>query len=627
MTHKPMHRLIAAAALCCAVLIALPPAALGAGASDTIDDAWLGRIATKELELAVRAETWDAPRKRLRKALLARLACGPVNDETLTRLVFALRGCDVLETASQAAGKTDLAPWLMKRPEVRRRFIRAVDDVRKPAQAVARLAELVDGAEKSVAKHPDLAVAFATAEPLKHYRDQPNPATLLESFRYYTESKVRFATDVGDLPYESARYLADTRLSLAERAWAAKHYARMRTPAKAYFDLDYDYDHFSEGKDKKIADKPYSLMNLKKVGGVCIEQAYYAAEICKALGVPATIVHGRGGGGVHHAWFAYLKQSRGRSIWDSRTGRYESQSYFLGWLRDPARGKMLDSELMLYGAASDLSLARRESSWALHQAALLAATHDPNDPVDANAALLELARAHDKLLADADTPKADTSWIGRSRAVDMDVVQELLKASVKANLAHRPAWDTLAELRKEDRIPVDDLGDYFDTLIDETAKRYPDFSYVMVMRIVPTVDDADRRIRVYQRAMRIYRRRPDLQGRILLAVGDDYLEKQDDKPKALAAYTTAARRCVKIADVVIKAARKAEDLYSTANRTDLAIKLYHQLWKKTSPPRQSGPFARQTSYYQLGARLAFLLDMEGETDDAQAIRKRIGMED
>ena len=69
---------------------------------------------------------------------------------------------------------------------------------------------------------------------------------------------------------------------------------------------------------------------------------------------------------------------------------------------------------------------------------------------------------------------------------------------------------------------------------------------------------------------------------------------------------------------------KAEKLLVDAGHTKPAIAMYAKLFKSARKPgRKANVFARQTSYYILGERLAGLLEGDGQEKEAQKIRKMI----
>ncbi len=606
------------------------------------DDSWLGEIALEQLTQVVAAqgdslgtgEKYLELAQLMEKAILARLTCGHVDElKSLNDMVFVLRACRHLPLTYEISGDRKFAKWLIEHRAVSRRLFRAVEDIRLPEDALKNLHELIKTEEKTVIEYPDLAVAFATSLPMKHYRPQPEEASMLDSFQWYTDPKADFLRyDLKKMPYEISRYLASSRLNIKERKWAVTNYYKTANPARSYFDLKYDYDHYLKGEPKKIADIPYTLPNLRKVGGVCIEQAYYAAEVNKALGIPATIVYGRGGSGGSHAWVACLKLTRGGSEaeWDSQTGRYESQLYYIGTVNEPATGKeILDCELALVGAAAGLPLQRREQADAA--TVLAGIVEKVRDKIaEGDLSVLEkLAQQYNQSPAktkdgkDAPKQQAQTGWIKAERKIGLSLVEDLIAGAIEQNLAHGPVWEFIIGLAKDGRLPADHLDRFFEILVTRTAKQYPDYSCRLIMRIVPTIADPQRREKVYKNAFNIYGKRPDLQGWILIALGEDY-QKQDKKKQALQAYEQAAGRCADLAEIVLEASGRAESMFIEAKRRDLAIKMYGSLFARAKKAKKvHSAFRRQTAHYQLGKRLAQLLIDDGKMSAARRVEAQI----
>jgi len=590
---------------------------------------WLVRAALDELQEAAAggASKLAELKERMSEAILARLSCGRLDQmEALNSMFYVLEACKYLSLARETCDEK-FARWLADNRGVSRLLFRALEDVKSPKESLKVLHELVADDEKAVLDYPNLAAAFATSRSLAHHRTAPASCTMLEAFRWYTRSKQTFRYDLKSMPYELSRYLADSRLGIPERQWAAQNYANHSNPAKCYFDVKYDWESYAK-KDtpQKIEKLDYTLQNLRQVGGVCIDQAYYASQVCKSLGIPSAIVSGHGSSGMSHAWVASLKLASGgqQAAWDTATGRYEEHQYFTGSLRDPARGgEILDSELMLAGFAAQLPLQRREEA---HAATMLARTvsRSGEAPLAADlSALKKLADAHDKRCAGkSDAPKADLSQFKAERKIDAALMEDLLDAAIQRNLAHRPAWDLIVELGKAGRLPVDHLDRFFGLLVDRTAKQFPDYSCVMVMKIVPAIPDPARREKVYQRALAVYGSRPDLQGRVLVALGDEYVA-QNQSQKAYSTFEEAATKCLNVSEVVMAAASKAENLLLSAGPRgrEAAIKLYTKLFGMTKGSKSN--FRSQTSHYQLGLRLADMLSNAGREAEARQVLKKI----
>ncbi len=591
----------------------------------TVPDTTLRKAVLGALDSAAESGQYEKLRGLVRRAVVERMACGGVEDLTaLNDMVYVLRACEYLPLTKSAptddpgtgAGNLKLDTWLVKHRDVSRLLFRALGDVNNVTECIGKFRKLLAAEQKTILAYPNLAVAFATARPMNfRLKDRTKTATLLESFRWYTNSKVNFRYDLCKIPYELSRHLADSRLSIAERRWVVGKYGKMTDPATSYFHLKYDTGHYKQGKDKKIKSLKLSLPNLLKVGGVCIEQAYYSAQVCKTLGIPAAIVSGDGASGIGHAWLAALKITAGgkRAHWDSTTGRYRAHRYYTGLVNSPTGGTMLDSELELTGAAAQLPLKRREHADAAVILARIADSALGRDVTEGPSAIIELT-APVRAKKSSGRPKP-------SRKIDMKLVEDLLLESVKLNLAHKPTWNYIIELRRSGVLPVDHLDRFFDVLVTQTAEKYLDYSCRMVMEIAPTIEDADKREKVYQRARKVYRRRPDLQGKILIALADIYAE-QDKPARALKTYEQAAIRSANFGPVMLQAAKNAENLLLNNDRADRAIKMYKELWTRTTPSKSD--FRKFTAHYKIGKRLSDLLAAEGYTKSAQEVLNAIG---
>jgi tetratricopeptide (TPR) repeat protein len=590
-----------------------------------LDDRWLAAEAESLVRQAV--ATGDPARlaeagERIDALTLARLCCGKPDDlDALADLVHHRRAAKRLAEALRIMrpapwdGKA-LAAWLTANPAAARTICRALEDAKNAPLCLERLAELLAADEAAVKASPDLAAAFATAEPPAHERPQPRAAGLVESFLWYARPSAPLAMDARRLPFELSRHVADTRLGIEERRWAVERFGPGASfnPAKPYFDIKYDEDHLLRARPKRNLSVDYTLPNLQRLGGVCFDQAYYASETCKALGMPAAVVFGRGGSGVPHSWFAHLKKD-GRS-WDAQVGRYQQNLYLSGMVREPADGRMIpDSVLAAMGAALALPADRRERSLAAVALARLV-----------NAATAEGKTGDVSVLTAAaeraGIPAPGRAWIAAKRKPDASLVEDLLAEALKLNPVENSAWDLIAELRKADALTVARTGRFLDVAIRETARGYPDYSFLLVMRLVPTLPDGESREKSFRAAMAVYPNRPDLAGRLLIAVGDE-LRAAGSPDKAAAAYEEAAGRNVALCEIVVKAAARAEEIYEETKRPDAAVKLYQRLFSAARRDPMAGIFRNQTSHYQLGRRLAELLEKSGQGQQARAVLTQI----
>ena len=629
-SHGRLGIILAGVILCAAAAVAAAAGAAGVeekkkSSKPMPDDTWLAKVFMVKLAEAGKAWQFDKLAREVEEAILARVCCEQRIGKlgTLNDLVYVMRACKYLPEAREAGGK-DLADFLLENHKVARRLYRAFVLAPRKEYAYKWLAKLVAIVPKRVGAYPDLSVAFATSHPHQNYRSTPRPASRLDSFRWFTNPKRSFRYDLREVPFELSQYIADTRISIPERKWAYDKYQRYLNPAKSFFHVPYDTAAYKRGVPKKIDSHAYTLPNIDRYGGVCIDQAYFSVEVCKAMGMPSTIDTGVGVSGMSHAWNACFKIARAskRTYWDCTTGRYKEHRYYAGDTWYPIIGSgMHDNELMLIGQAARLSVTRREGADSLLEAAKLAekACDEKIASVDL---LKDLAKFYNtKLKLPGDRKIADPNKIEIARQIDPALVKDLLAASIAANLAYMPAWDYLLKLRRNDFIAPGDLNRFLDYLLSRTAKTYPQYGYEIFIELADTIEDDSLRRGAFRKAGKAFGHRPDLRGRLLIALGDDYLEKSDNKAKALAAYELAATECVNHATIVVPAAAKAEKLLMGAKRIDLAIGMYRKLFNKAK--KVNAYDQRSSGRASLGRRLAQLLTMSGDKQGAAAIIRKI----
>lgn len=156
----------------------------------------------------------------------------------------------------------------------------------------------------------------------------------LERFRFFRDRAKQGALRTAlpeMMPWELV-WVVDAPVPESELLWAQKHvnYSQ-RDWGKAYGHIRYRMDRAAEGKNPYTA---YTLEQIEKEGGICGDQAYFAAISAKANGIPAMVIGGVGDRGGH-AWLGYLQS---RANWNLTTGRY-NDSYASGSTQDPQSRK------------------------------------------------------------------------------------------------------------------------------------------------------------------------------------------------------------------------------------------------------------------------------------------------
>ncbi len=139
------------------------------------------------------------------------------------------------------------------------------------------------------------------------------------------------------------RFAVDLALPAGERDWVL---GKFREPlgklADMYSIVKYRHDRVSDGVFVWPGES-YRLEDILREGGICVDQAYFAAQAGKARGVP-TILFGGAGRDGRHAWFGYLGTGR---KWRMDGGRDEAENYVTGVALDPQTWtEVSDHELM-----------------------------------------------------------------------------------------------------------------------------------------------------------------------------------------------------------------------------------------------------------------------------------------
>lgn len=436
---------------------------------------------------------WSDPVPALDEADRAALA--KPGARTWDALVEAFAARCAATYAAKAPVPAGLAGWLAQRPAQARdlwlAFDPRFDDV---AGGLDVLQRLLDADAKRFERFFQLAIAMAVVwdtpdavDSSRHYpvwgiapEQLPPRMDMLAVWDWFTDAKrqAQFAFKPTDMPWPVLVHLVDLALSPVEAVWALATYPKQAADLAAlYPQVPYDYDKLENRP--KLGSRPYVLQNLKASGGVCVDQAHFATEIAKALGVPAIKCTGEGRyGGAGHAWTGFLAARKGRPLLEF-TGRYQYDYYYTGDCFDPqTRTMAMDRDVaLLYDAATG------------GFPALVKAL-----------ALARIARALEKS--------------------EPELAAQVALQAIRLNTYAAEAWRIcfrLAAAGAVERKLVAKLGNQ---LMKDLAA-HPDTTIACLDDILATIpaDKLDERLRIYGAAYALYRqaKRPDLQIRLRLA--------------------------------------------------------------------------------------------------------------
>ncbi len=229
-----------------------------------------------------------------------------------------------------------------------------------PPVALTRLEQLYSAHPGRWPEYRSLMLAFALVYDQRQPRDWPHhqvdpslvppmDESLAERFGYYLRANDagRLEHDLRRLSVAELKFVVDAPVPRGELEWAAKNVRLRRNQFdRAFSIVDYDERRAQRGIYEWPRDKGrYILANIELWGGICVDQAYFAAIAGKAKGIPTLYFAGQGTDGGH-AWFGYLRSPDGK--WDLDAGRYLNQNYAAGRALDPQTWLPISDHDLLY---------------------------------------------------------------------------------------------------------------------------------------------------------------------------------------------------------------------------------------------------------------------------------------
>lgn len=138
------------------------------------------------------------------------------------------------------------------------------------------------------------------------------------------------------------KFVIDATAPFSELEWSQQvaNYP-LNSLARAYTMVRYDADRVQRD-ELNWKGGTYALDDILSAGGICADQAYFAAQVGKARGVPTLLFRGEGVDS-RHAWFGFLDAKQN---WQLDAGRYAEQRFVTGYALDPQTWRQLsDHEL------------------------------------------------------------------------------------------------------------------------------------------------------------------------------------------------------------------------------------------------------------------------------------------
>jgi hypothetical protein len=473
--------------------------------------------------------------------------------------------------------------WLARQPRLMPTLMSAVSRQDSPQRLLALLTAMQADQGSWLNDDADLATAFLVVwdkelAAQEHAGPEPDPCHVIELFNYFQNAR-NFRFDTRRLPWQLSVYAVDVKVSDPEILRAAARYANRGEIGSAYFDVPYDLAVFEMGSAKQIQSHDFTLPNLLRFGGVCIEQAYFASQVAKTLGIPSCICTGQGGdaGSIAHAWVGFLTM-RGRSPrWDFDDGRYAEDLFWSADIIDPQTHQILnDADVGLLAELCNTAPdARLQSALVLKMA----------DAVDASSRV------------------------------------PLYEQTIDLSPGNRLAWMALAIMGQKGELSADDEQSVDRVVAQRLRGPYPDFAWAMLARM-PSSRELDAQIQSLNQIVLLFRDRPDLLAKTRIRQGD-LLHKADRDDDAMNAYADVLANDLKAGPIILQAMSTVDAILRGRNDLDRLARIYQQVWSRLPMPQPSA-LAYESPYRQLGRAYAELLGELGNTSAAYIVRRQLG---
>ncbi len=579
----------------------------------TPDDLLLAQLSSLQVRLKDNGN-FELERPRLQQLWHWVLAWKPVAEADLYRSIFTTLRC--MEFAGTCEGPTRQAGWklLNTHPD----FASAAAFVWHPKkdqipEALALGLTLEKKRPKDFEKFANLAAAMCAvrdrplAMQLNENVVQAPPATDL--FEFFVATNGGGAWPVNSTPPELLVFVVDAAASVDELAWAQSRYFKDAMVGNRYQEINYDINHFTMGTPKKISEEgAFNLPNIKRWGGVCVDQAYFASEVGKAIGIPSVYVTAEGTD-VGHAWVGFLRAQGGRILWDFSAGRHDEYKRIRGEIVNPQfGGVMSDGEIAVLTEALTLNESVRRKAAALAEGAV--------EMREARRRKIEWP----VVIAGLEPPKGK-----KARTLTVSSELELIEAAVKLYPSCPQAWDAVCDLARDG-----DLGDkererWASKVTELCGQKFPDFSSKILAILVKSVKDIEVQSNLWDSMARQFQTRPDLAADARLAQASLW-EKAKNPDRALRAYKSIIDNLLNEGAFAFVALERCEDLYNRNGAAQEVIPMYKAAFRRVQRPGQMNRESMASSgWYQIGSRYAQLLEENEQFNEAQNVRMQINI--
>lgn len=485
------------------------------------------------------------------------------------------------------------------------------DDLAGVYRTLAELIEAHGAKLREDSPLTGLAAACAVVfdERARHPTHGQATITPVQAFGHFAQAWPKLAITPDRLPVRLLTWTAGLYCSPADAEWAVKTYAG-RIPSDLFATIDYDTAAYKGRAEKKVlalGPGQYTLANIRKVGGVCTEQGYFASEVRKSLGIPAAYIWASGKD-ISHVWTATLHPGKGWATDEGREagdGEYEELT---GVLDDPqTREEIREGELVVSGLLADVK------------------------PWDAAAATALLDAA--ERLGAVRTRRGTITWppagepipggLKAPRKADVAAQLALMESAGRIAAGDARLWRMVGAMGQAGELGSAERRKWADLTLKLCGRDAPDFAFEVLGPMFRAVKPAEAQAGLWDWAAGQFRTRTDLVGRSRIEQARAW-EAGGQPGKAYDVYAGVIRDLGREGRIMQDALAAAEKLLVSTGKLAAVLGLYEEAFKHTRKPEAVGSrFLVRANYIVVGKRLAELYREAGRENDAQRMDKLI----
>jgi len=538
---------------------------------------------------------------------------GPRQDDAMTRAEGAL-GVFALVIESKTNKAAQVLSNFASHPLFATELGLLVKPQDKASNVVSIADELMATRSGLVERYPALAAAICVVHDdqsgsvfkRRINENSPEAPDAIAIFDYFVSNANKLSISPDQLPALALVYVVDVTETPQELQWALDRYRTNPSVGDRFFEIEYDFLHFQQNKPKRVTAEPgeYNLEKIKRFGGVCADQAYFAMSVAKACGIPSAYVTARGAD-VSHAWVGFVEMRGRRAEWNFDAGRYDDYQNLRGTLINPQTLETISD-----GRAGVLGGAMSSS----------------NDQV-----LATLAAAHVAERMQAGNWNApeemELETRGNTRSALSDSVEDqltLLRSTLSKCSGVPRAWDQVVALAEKGKLDEKQMDVWARAMMQLAGRQHQDFAFDFLMQLIVTVEEPRRQHEMLEWAFGQFRARPDLAAGVRFQQG--YLWSMNDNQEyAWLAYQDVVDKFINDGPMVVTALAGMQSMLKEAGKDDQIIPILEAAARRVRRPGDmSTQFASQSNFYRINMMLAKAYERANRSVEAQRIKTMLG---